>query len=116
MIDIAILFTCITAYEYEFDPNKSATSRDILYIFLTIYTLVGFVTNWFSGNLYSDFEKEIKGALAKTGSSTGERVVSIFVKICKQLCFFGLLGKRPKRSIRFDFYYGVVFSFSLILS
>lgn len=83
MIDVAIIFTLITAYEFEFDPTKNTTSRDILYIFLTVYTLVGFITNWFSGNLYRDFEIEIKGALAKTKSSGSEKFFGVFGKICK---------------------------------
>lgn len=83
MIDIAILFTNITAYEYEFDPTKDTTTRDILYIFLSAFTVLGFIVNWFGDKLNHDFEVEIKGALANTKPSTGERILSIIGKIRK---------------------------------
>ena len=85
MIDLAILFTCITAYEYQFDPTKSTQTRDVLYVFLSVFTLLGFILNWFGDRLYVDFEKEVKGALAKTKGTVNERILSTIGKIRKSL-------------------------------
>ena len=83
MIDLAILFTCITVYEYQFDTTKSTSTRDVLYIFLTIFTVLGFVLNWFGNKLYYDFEVEVKGALANQGGSTTQKTLNAIGKICK---------------------------------
>ena len=83
MMDIAILFTNITAYEYEFDPTKDKTTRDILYIFLSVFTVLGFIVNWFGDKLNRDLEIEIKGALANTKASTSEKVMGVIGNICK---------------------------------
>jgi hypothetical protein len=95
MIDLTILFTCITAYEYQFDPTKSTSTRDVLYIFLTIFTLLGFILNWFGDKLYHDFEVEVKGALANKGGSVGQRVLNAIGKICKILFIFLLFWIVP---------------------
>ena len=84
MIDIAIFFTSITAYEFEFDPNKNESTRFTLYIFLSIFTVIGFIVNWFGNSLQRDFQVEVKGELAKTSFTAGEKFRDIFGKLSKK--------------------------------
>ena len=84
MIDIAILFTSITAYEFEFDPTKDTGTRDTLLIFLSIFTVLGFIVNWFGNKLQMNFDIEVKGALAKTTLTGMEKFWDILGKISKK--------------------------------
>ena len=81
MIDIAILFTAITAYEFEFDPTKDTGTRDTLLIFLSIFTVLGFIVNWFGNRIQLNFDIEVKGELAKTTFTGFEKFLDVLGKI-----------------------------------
>ena len=101
MIDIAIFFTSITAYEFEFDPNKNESTRFTLYIFLSIFTVIGFIVNWFGNSLQRDFQIEVKGELAKTSFTAGEKFRDIFGKLSKKHAI--LLTKKLRWFIQMHF-------------
>lgn len=81
MMDLTVLFLALTAYEYEFDRTKDSGAAEVLYIMLSVLTLVNVVVSWMEDRLDKQLDKEIRGALAKTGGSW-DTFMAILFKIC----------------------------------
>lgn len=85
MFDFTILFVALSAYEYEFYPTvKDDATGQILYIFLSIITVISFIVSFFQNSLLKEFDVLLNGTLSKDGGG----VWSMIYKIGTNILFY----------------------------